>query len=137
MKNIIKLILSLGDASQDYMVLIDKNLKVAWVNKELEKKGFKKVKGKNCKDVFKSKEQYCDFGKVKKALDKNQVIKYEENGFHSSTIPINVNDHSFVLVVSRDTAEKKKTKTEINLEESEERYRSLIENSHDIIQWIC
>ncbi len=121
MRNIVKLILSLGEVSKDYMVLVDKNLRVAWVNKQLQKKGFKKVKGKLCKDVFKGKEEYCDYIQVKKALETKQIINYNKKNVETSIIPVTVDNVSFALVVSK------------NILYGEDFFETIINNTLDVI----
>ena len=132
MKNIVKLILALGDVSQDYMVLVDKNLRVAWVNDKLRKLGFSKVKGKLCKDVFKNKEEYCDENSVVKSLKQNQIIHHKENDIHSSTIPTNVDNNSFVLIVSKRIDESKyKLKPEYKIKVSEVMTKKIVSIPHN------
>ena len=110
MENILKLVISLGDISQDYMVLVNKDRNIIWFNKRLQDEGFslKDCKGKYCSDIF--KEMYFDEVAIKDAFKHNRVVKHSISKYKILAIPIEVNDLKYVLQVSSSLEKKYKVK---------------------------
>ncbi len=98
MKDILRLLLSIGEASEDYFLLLDDKLKIIWANKAFEKRGIKKIKGKNAKSVV--EKQYFDYTSAVYALKSNKVRKVMRNGTEIVTMPLELEGKRYAIVFS-------------------------------------
>ncbi|MBN2367394.1 PAS domain S-box protein [Candidatus Woesearchaeota archaeon] len=137
MKNILELILSFGEFSCSYMVLVSQDLKIKWINKALEKQGYRlsSVRDKSCHEVFKET-AYCNEFAITEAFNMHRMVKEERNGYKTISFPIKRdNKVDYVLFMSSRLKEEGPVPPNLKsrLDESEKRFYDLALCSGDFV----
>lgn len=135
---------SLVENASDQIVMIDDEFKMISVNRaalELFGKTQNEIIGRTISELFPKEIAAKNIENVKKVFKTGQVFSFEEkqfvgeNEFWASSILSPVKNDAgktiTVLGVIRDITERKKMEKELN--ESEEKYRNVVERAHDAI----
>ncbi len=125
--------LEVREANQYYCISVNQSyLNVTGMKKE-------EIVGKEIREIFPQKDSFCELDKYREAVLTKNILTYEEKlilpggeliaEITLHPIPGKTGEITHLLGVARDITERKKT--ELLLEESEQRYKSLFDNNPD------